>query len=261
MCSANPAGSGAAALVAWGNAWLTGHVGLDEAVDAVEKAAGPQVIAGVPEEPAEVALRRGLGSLRVLGLSGLRLALPVPGDPLGLTGPPALNASAIEAGAAVLADLEDGPTALVPAEDRRGSSYLGVRWDVHEARQGVPDVPSLADADHQLTLAVREATEALLTVDDLTEGRPDPEIMSALASLRDPANDDRGLAPGYPPRAHRVAALAGRLAIVVELARTLDGRALTADQMRRRSAALTTLDRAIRRATVAAHNSAFDPVA
>lgn len=260
MHAANPAGPGAAALVAWGNAWLTGHVGLDEAVDAVEKAAGPQVIAGVPGEEPEVALRRGLGSLRVAGLAGLRLALPVPGDPLGLTGPPTLNATAIEAGAAVRADLGDGPIALVPAADRRGSSYLGVRWELHESRPGVPDVPSLADADHQLTLAVRDATEALLTVDDLSGDRPDPEITSALASLRDAQRDDRGLAPGYPPRAHRVAALAGRLSLVVELARSLDGRSLTADQMRRRAEALTALDRAVRRARVAAHNSAFDPV-
>src|SRR5690242_1909368 len=74
----------ATALVAWGNAWLTGSVGLDEAVDAVEKAAGPQILGG---EPAEVTLRRGLGDLRVGGLTALRLALPEPGDPLGLTGP------------------------------------------------------------------------------------------------------------------------------------------------------------------------------
>ena len=33
-----------AALVAWGNAWLTGHVGLDEAVDAVERLGGPHVV-------------------------------------------------------------------------------------------------------------------------------------------------------------------------------------------------------------------------
>jgi hypothetical protein len=56
-----------------------------------------------------------------------------------------------------------------------------------------------------------------------------------------------------------VAALAGRLSVVVELARRVD-EGLTADQMRRRSEALRLLDRAVRRARVAAHNSAFDPV-
>ena len=254
-------GPGAGALVAWGNAWLAGHVGLDEAVDAVEKVAGPCVLRGVPTQE-EIPLRRGLGELRVEGMTGLRLALPIPGDPLGLTGPPALNTAAIEAGAAVLADLDGRCRGLLPAEDRRGSSYLGVRWTLLEARPGRPGLPSLAEADHQLTLAVREVTEALLGVDDVSGKRPDPEIMQTLAALRESqaGESQDGLAPGYPPRAHRVAALAGRLTVVVELARALDGRNLTADQMRRRADALATLDRAVRRARVAAHNSAFDPV-
>ncbi|TDC69530.1 hypothetical protein E1200_08265 [Actinomadura sp. GC306] len=245
----------ATALVSWGNAWLTGHVGLDEAVDAVEESAGPQILGGAP---AEVTLRRGLGDLRVGGMTALRLALPEPGDPLGLTGPPPLNRAAIEAGAAVVAVLDGRAMGLVPAEDRRGSSYVGVRWTTHDASPGPPDVPSLADADRQLTLAMRDATEALLTVDDFA-GVP-PEIADALVDLRDPERGGHPLAPGYPPRAHRVAALAGRLSLVVELARQMDDRGLGADQMRRRAEALRLLDRAVRRALVAACNSAFDTV-
>jgi hypothetical protein len=245
----------ATALVAWGNAWLTGSVGLDEAVDAVEKAAGPQILGG---EPAEVTLRRGLGDLRVGGLTALRLALPEPGDPLGLTGPAEFNRSAIDAGAAVIVLLGDRAIGLVPEEDLRGSSYVGVRWTTHDASAHPPDVPGLADADRQLTLAMRDATEALLTVDDVS-GVP-PEIADALVDLRDPHRGDHPLAPGYPPRAHRVAALAGRLALVVDLARRMDERGLTADQMHRRGEALRLLDRAVRRARVAACNSAFDPV-
>ncbi|TMQ90096.1 hypothetical protein ETD83_36960 [Actinomadura soli] len=245
----------ATALVAWGNAWLTGHVGLDEAVDAVEKSAGPQILGG---EPAEVTLRRGLGDLRVGGMAALRLALPAPGDPLGLSGPPDLNHAAIDAGAAVVVVLGERAIGLVPSEDLRGSSYVGVRWTTHDASPGAPDVPSLADADRQLTLAMRDATEALLTVDDLA-GAP-PEIPDALAALRDPDRGDHPLAPGYPPRAHRVAALAGRLSLVVDLARQMDDGGLSADQMRRRGEALRLLDGAVRRALVAACNSAFDPV-
>ncbi|MFS2293135.1 MAG: hypothetical protein FWJ90_10600 [Actinomadura sp.] len=245
----------ATALVAWGNAWLTGHVGLDEAVDAVERTAGPQILGG---EPAEVTLRRGLGDLRVGGMTALRLALPRPGDPLGLTGPPALNGAAIEAGAAVVAVLDDRAMGLVPAEDRRGSSYVGVRWTAHDASPGPPDVPSLADADRQLTLAMRDATEVLLTVNDFA-GVP-PEIAEALVDLRDPDRGDHPLAPGYPPRAHRVAALAGRLSLVVDLARRMDDRGLGADQMRRRAEALRLLDGAVRRALVAARTSAFATV-
>jgi hypothetical protein len=264
MHVAQPPLHASGALVAWGNAWLTGHVGLDEAVDAMERASGPGVITGLPDVFEEVPLRRGLGDLRMAGLTELRLALPVPGDPLGLSGPVELNTAAIEAGGAALIDLAGSPAGLVPAEDRRGSSYVGVRWSLFEALPRQPDVPSLPEADHQLSLALREATNALLTVDDVS-GRPPavrPEILDALAMLRTSHHNEPtgGLAPGYPPRAHRVAALAGRLAVVVELARGLDGHNLDAEQMRRRAEALNTLDRAVRRARVAAHNSAFDPV-
>ncbi|MEO3823154.1 hypothetical protein [Actinomadura sp. B10D3] len=245
----------AIALVAWGNAWLTGSVGLDEAVDEIEKSGGPQIVGG---EPAEVTLRRGLGDLRVGGMAALRLALPEPGDLLGLTGPPGFNAAAIEAGAAVVAVLDGRAMGLVPSEDRRGSSYVGVRWTTHDASPVPPDVPSLAEADHRLTRAMRDATEALLTVNDFA-GVP-PEIADALVDLRDPDRGDHPLAPGYPPRAHRVAALAGRLSLVVDLARQMDDRGLSADQMSRRGEALRLLDGAVRRALVAACNSAFDPV-
>jgi hypothetical protein len=248
------------ALVAWGNAWLSGHVGLDEATDAIEQVSGLHVVTGIPGESGEVPLRRGLGSLRVAGMSALKLALPVPGDLLGLTGPPELNTAALEAGGAALVGLAAGPVGLVPAEDRRGSSYVGVRWNVLSARPGVADVPTLPEADHQLSLALRDATDALLMVEDVTDWRP--EMAEALTTVREshrgePAGE---LAPGYPARAHRVAALAGRLSVVVDLARRVESECLTADQMRRRADALRMLDRAVRRARVAAHNSAFDPV-
>ncbi len=245
----------ATALVAWGNAWLTGNAGLDAAVDFLEEGSGPQVLGG---DPAEVTLRRGLGDLRIGGLSAFRLALPVPGDPLGLTGPPEFNRAALEAGAAVVLALPTRAIGLVPVEDRRGSSYTGVRWVMHDASAAQPDVPTLAEADRSLALAMRDATEALLTVDDVA-GIP-PEIADELIDLRDPNRDDHPLAPGYPQRAHRVAALAGRLAVVVDLARRMDARGLDAGQVRRRDEALRSLDAAVRRALVAACNSAFDPV-
>jgi hypothetical protein len=249
-----------AALVAWGNAWLTGHVGLDEAVDAVERLGGPHVVAGVPDQSGEMPLRGGLADLRVAGLSALRLALPAPGDPLGLTGPPEFNAAAIEAEEAVLAAVGDQTFGLIPAEDRRGSSYVGTRWTMHETRSAVADAPLLPEADHQLTLAVREATESLMSVDGTAEWRP--EIAEALDALRESHHHEQvgGLAPGYPARAHRVAALAGRLAVVVDLARGIEGAALSAAQIRRRTDALSDLDRAVRRAQVAACNSVLDPV-
>ncbi|GAA4632805.1 hypothetical protein GCM10023196_067810 [Actinoallomurus vinaceus] len=247
-------------LVAWGNAWLTGHVGLDEAADAVERHGGPHVVVGVPGEDGELPLRRGLGALRVTGLTALRLALPAPGDPLGLTGPPDFNTAAIDAGEAVLAAVGERSLGLIPAEDRRGSSYVGTRWEIHDTRQGTPDTPSLPEADHQLTMVVREATEALLSVDGGQEWRP--EIAEALSALRESHRHEQvgGLAPGYAARAHRVAALASRLAVVVDLARSTENVGLSAAHVQRRAEALRTLDRAVRRARVAACNSVLDPV-
>lgn len=263
-------GDAATALCAWGNAWLAGHVGLDEAVDAVERAAGPQIVGTSPDGPdaaftlpgmaemtGDVPLRRILGELRVEGMTALRLALPVAGDPLGLTGPALFNRAAIEAGCAVVAVLADRAVGLVPHDDLRGSSYAGVRWEPSAATAGRPDVPSLPEADRDLTMAMREATEALLTVNDVA-GVP-PEIADELMNLRSAA-DEPPLAPGYPPRAQRTAARAVHLAVVVRLARRMEARGLDAPQMRRRDEALRLLDRAVRRAVVSACDSVFDPV-
>lgn len=252
-----PALTSSAALVAWGNAWLTGHVGLDEAVDAIEHAGGPQVAVDLPGHAGEITLRRGLGVLRVSGLTGLRLALPVPGDPLGLPGPVSLNAAALEVGEAVLASLPDVPVGLVPAEDRRGSSYVGVRWATHPARPAAPATPALVEADQALSATLRDTTESLLRL-DVACWRP--ELADALAALRESHHREPvgGLAPGYPARAHRVAALAGRLAGVIDLALRDEGGALTAAEAAERRDALRTLDRAVRRAVVAAYNSVVD---
>ncbi|MFC0551961.1 hypothetical protein ACFFHJ_13815 [Planotetraspora thailandica] len=230
-----------ATLVSWGNAWLTGHVGLDEAVDRVERAAGPQVVATGADE---VTLRAFLMDKRIEGLRSLRLALPVPGDPLGLTGPPVFNGAAVDAGEAAIAVLADACVGLVPADDRRGSSYSGVRWSAYEASAAVPGLPSLAEAEQELAGAMRSATEALLGVSGPAQGFP---------ALDAPGDT---LAPGYPGRAHRVGALAARLAAALRVA---DERGLTSGQLAARSEALRELDRAVRRARVAAHHAIVEP--
>ncbi|MBG0827286.1 hypothetical protein HS041_05865 [Planomonospora sp. ID67723] len=226
-----------ATLVCWGNAWLTGQAGLDEAADRAERRAGPQLVAA---DAGDVPLRSFLADLRGEGMTSLRLALPVAGDPLGLTGPPPFNAAAIEAGQAAVAVLPSRCLGLVPVRDRRGSSYAGVRWSVFEASAAVPDVPSLAEAERDLALTMRAATDALLGVEGPAQGH------------RRATADDEGLAPGYPARAHRVAALAARLAAALRVA---DDRGLTSGQVAVRGQALRDLDRAVRRARVAAHHA------
>ncbi|WP_285704816.1 hypothetical protein [Microtetraspora sp. NBRC 16547] len=226
-----------AVLVSWGNAWLGGHVGLDEAVDHVERAGGPQVVA---DGPRESTLRAFLAGLRADGLGSFRLALPIPGDPLGLAGPPTFNISAIEAGQAAIAVLRGRRLGLVPEADRRGSSYSGVRWTVVESADSEPYVPSLAEAEQALTAAMRAATNALVGVAGPGPGTP---------ALKDGGET---LAPGYSGRAHRVGALAARLAMALDLA---GERGLTSGQLAARSEALRELDRAVRRARVAAHHA------
>ncbi|MEV1171192.1 hypothetical protein [Nonomuraea sp. NPDC049784] len=226
-------------LVAWGNAWLAGHVGLDEAADHVEATGGPAVAGDLP-------LRKYLANLRADGLRELRLALPAPGDPLGLSGPAPFNSAAVDAGQAAIAVLDERNLGLVPTPDLRGSSYVGVRLEVHDSGPVRHDLPSLAEAERELSDAMRSATEALSSVEGPAQARP-----SAVG---------RGggeLAPGYPARAHRVATLAARLAGVLPLA---DERGLTSGQIAARTAALRELDRAVRRALVAAHHAIFEPL-
>ncbi len=222
-------------LVAWGNAWLAGHVGLDEAADRIEQVAGPVVVDGVP-------LRSSLADMRLKGLGELRLALPAPGDPLGLSGPPPFNAAAIDAGEAAIAVLPQGNLGLVPFPDVRGSSYSGVGFAVHQAGPARADLPSVREAERELAAVMRAATEALDGV-----GGPGGAWPSRLP--------DGELAPGYPARAHRLQALAARLAAALRLA---GRRGLTAGELAARDVALRELDRAVRRAQVACHHGILE---
>jgi hypothetical protein len=242
-----------APLVAWGNAWLSGHVGLDDAVDAVERRSGPNLIGTVlPGDlpfDSGVPLRTALFRLGGMGLSVFRLALPAQGDPLGLVGPKELNQAALLAQEGVLVRLADRQVGLVPTEDRRGSSYVGVSWTPYPANDALPQVPDLAEAEQQLKLTLLEVARTLEGVDDIAGFAPGVhDRLGALGEREAPP-----LAVGYPPRAHRVAAQAARLARVVELAEPASGRGLTAQQAQARAQALRRLDMAVRRAQVAAH--------
>ncbi|MDA8369659.1 MAG: hypothetical protein M0026_07290 [Nocardiopsaceae bacterium] len=247
-----------AQLVAWGNAWLSGQAALDDAVDAVERRTGPHVIGTVTGDlpfATGTPLRSALARLRSHGATAFRLCLPVPGDPLGLVGAKELNTAAIDAREAVLVRLAGRQIGLVPHEDRRGSSYVGVAWTPYPANDTDPEPVGLAEAEHRLLLAIQESAALFGTVDDISDWGP--EVTRALADLRDPDRaPTEGLAPGHPQRAHRLAAQADRLAVVVRLAESGTGRGLTSRQAEARHEALRTLDSAIRRARVAAYGAA-----
>lgn len=243
-------------LTAWGNALLAGFVPPDDAVNAIVGEDAMHRVVGLPGESAPVGLSLALGRLRTLGVTGLRVALPAPGHPLGLSGPPEFNARALEAEEAVVCS--GAAWGLVPEVVGSGPAGEGraeVVWHCLPVREAPPaDVPSLSEAERELTDALREATEVLTRLDVAGSG---PVAEAAIDAYRARALREREvLAPGYPPRAVRVLELAQRMGALVELAGAKGhGGAVSASEMAARAGALRPVERTARRALVAAYNS------
>ncbi|MYY87242.1 MULTISPECIES: hypothetical protein [unclassified Streptomyces] len=243
-------------LAAWGNALLAGLVSPDDAVLAMVGDDAVHRVEGLPGESGPVGLTLAMGRLRSLGVTGLRVALPAPGHPLGLSGPPEFNARALEAEEAVVGF--GAPYGLVPEVYEAGPDgdvHVEVVWHCLPVREAPPaDVPSLGEAERELAEALREATEVLSRLDVAGSG---PVAEAALNAYR--ARAERGrelLAPGYPPRAVRVLELAQRVGLLISLAyENGHGGAVSASEMAARGQALRPVERTARRAQVAAFNS------
>ncbi|MFI2639427.1 hypothetical protein [Streptomyces sp. NPDC018610] len=246
-------------LAAWGNAVIAGLVAPDDAVLAVVGDDAVHRVVGLPGEAGPVGLTLALGRLRALGAGALRVALPAPGHPLGLSGPPEFNARALEAEEAVIC--HGAALGLVPEVSEagpRGDVHVEVVWHVLPVREAPPaDVPSLGEAERELAEALREATQVLARLDVAGSG---PLAEAAIDAYR--ARAERGrevLAPGYPPRAVRVLELAQRVGLLVSLAyENGHGGAVSAAEMAARGAALRPVERTARRAQVAAYNSVVE---
>ncbi|WP_267241451.1 hypothetical protein [Streptomyces sp. PR69] len=244
-------------LAAWGNALLAGLVSPDEAALAVVGDDAVHRVEGLPGEAAQVGLTLALGRLRGLGVTGYRVALPAPGHPLGLSGPPEFNARALQAGEAVVA--VGAAYGLVPEvyeAGPEGDVHVEVVWHCLPAREAPPaDVPSLGEAERELVEALREATEVLTRLDVAASG---PVAEAAVDAYRARAARGPGetLAPGYPPRAARVLELAQRIGLLISVAyENGHGGAVSASEMAARVAALRPVERVARRAQVAAYNA------
>ncbi|MGW4869388.1 hypothetical protein [Streptomyces chartreusis] len=243
-------------LAAWGNALLAGLVSPDDAVHEIVAGDAVHRVEGLPGESAPVGLTLGLGRLRTLGVSGLRVALPAPGHPLGLSGPPEFNARAMDAEEAVIC--HGAAFGLVPEVYEAGPDgdvHVEVVWRVLPVREAPPaDVPTLGEAERELAEGLREATEVLARLDVAGSG---PVAEAAIDAYR--ARAERGrevLAPGYPPRAVRVLELAQRVGLLVSLARENGhGGAVSSAEMGARTEALRPVERVARRAQVAAYNA------
>ncbi|MFC8920768.1 hypothetical protein ACFT5C_34065 [Streptomyces sp. NPDC057116] len=250
-------------LAAWGNALLAGLVSPDEAVLAIVGDDAVHRVEGLPGEEGQVGLTLALGRLRALGVTGWRVALPAPGHPLGLSGPPEFNARALQAEEAVVG--YGAGFGLVPevyeAGPGAGDLHVEVVWHCLPVREAPPaDVPSLGEAERELAEALREATVVLTRLDVAASG---PVAEAALDAYRARAEAGREvLAPGYPPRAVRVLELAQRVGLLVSLAYapaygtgSAHGGAVSASEMAARAEALRPVERVARRAQVAAFNA------
>ncbi len=254
----SPLAARCARLVAWGNAVLAGRVSPDAAAEQVAAgASGDRVdrLPGGDDQTLTVALAR----LSARGAPGLRLVLPTPGDPLGRPGPSLVLEAALACGAAAVLLGVDEPVALVPSSAGDGA----VRWTAYPVEDDADGVdrpgaglPSLAEADRDLAVALREATELLVQLD---VARFEPAAADALEALREGGYDGDGLAPGYPDRAFGVLVRARRLAAIVTVASSFDGAAVTAAEASLRREALLPLARAARYAQMAAHNAVLEP--
>ncbi|MGW7521776.1 hypothetical protein ACWGJ2_40050, partial [Streptomyces sp. NPDC054796] len=250
-------------MAAWGNALFAGLVSPDEAAERIVADDVVHRVAGLPGEAegAAVGLTLALGRLRSLGATGLRVALPAPGHPLGLSGPPEFNARALESGEAVVASgVALGLVPEVYEAGPEGDVHVEVTWHCLPVREAPPaDVPSLGEAERELAEAMRDATEVLTRLDVAGSG---PVANAALDAYRARMEAGRRLlAPGYPPRAVRVLELGQRVRALVSIAygEGGDGRehggAVSASEIAARTEALRPVERTARRAQVAAYNA------
>jgi len=232
-----------ALLATWLDAVRVGRAGPDDLADAVRGGDPRHLVVGLPvrqsvgqsaQVEAETVLD--LHELPSAVLGPASLALPAPGDPVGLGGPPEFNFAAIEAGEAVVV----GAVGLVPEVDART-----VVWQAYPASP-VPWVDERESAIELRTTLV-EVTQSLV---DLDVASWQPEIPDLLLNLRNrPALP---LPPGTDARRVETVERATLCLEIVDLARTGDGGAVTAYEMERRHAALADLGRAARRALVGA---------
>lgn len=218
-----------ALLCSWLEAVRTGRAGPDD-LEATVRGSDPRhLVAGVPDAVELHELPRALSAPP-------RLALPVPGDPVGLGGPPELNLAALEAGEAVVV----GDVGLVPELDART-----VVW---RARPAAP-APYLDE--RETAIALRESLAVVTRrLVDLDVASWQPEVPDLLMDLH--RRPRLPLPPGLEPRRVETVERAVLCLEIVRLARDGDGGAVSSHEMTQRRDALADLDRAARRALVGA---------
>ncbi len=248
-------------LAAWARAWLAGTAAFDDVLSAVTIAADAPALAmalpaGSPGPGGSgVGGVRDAGQISALGQvliawrqahADVRLVLPVPGDTRGVPGPAAFRLAALDAGQAVVGS---GAVGVVPVvvDHSPSSAPPTLTWRRFEIEQPVMDDIDLADAQYELTEAIRECASALarLTRDPAEGGTA---LNSELIAARR-AGERINLPPSFAPKAVALVAQAERMAAVLALAGV--GSSPEPDG---RTDALAPLVLAVRRARLAGYN-------
>lgn len=226
-----------ALMATWFNAWVAGNVPVDDAIAAVLADDAAHDVIGLA--PDSVPLSAAWLTLRGRGARWASLALPAPGDPLGLAGTVPFNKAALDAGQAVV--FGDITAGFVPTAVGRG-----VFWQSYDANSPT----TLASVQEAERLLREQLLRTGREVADLDVAKWRPEVAEALADVRQLS--DGVLPPGYGQRAQRVAALAVRCLRIADLGLEDDGAALTAGAANSRQRSLRELHGAARTAVVAA---------
>ncbi|SHM50565.1 hypothetical protein [Cryptosporangium aurantiacum] len=253
-----PPGQRSATLAAWVRSWRAGLASFDELLD--EVTGGEEHLVRHPDGTEE-SLAAALTASPRVSPDAVRVVLPAAGDPRGLPGPGAFSSAALVVGEGVVL----GATGLVPEEDTSSpvlpdpaDRWAGTRWLAYPLPETpVPVEPlTLAEADHDLTMALTETIGALRQLD---VARLPPGLARGLAALRGEDGAGPALPVGYGPRARRLSARATTIAGVLALASAdASGAAVNAYETSARDAALRPLATAARRARAAAVNSPLE---
>ncbi len=236
-------------LAAWANAFFAGSVSLDQAVDAVVGDDCPHSVVGLPDTAGAAPLHEALVTWRRAG-GAVRVVLPVPGDVRGLPGPQPFRAAALEAGEAV----HGAGLGLVPevVDHAPSSAPPCVRWTAFAVQPAPSESDSVADAQYELGLAIRESAQALIAAE--VSGQRGA-IAEQLADARR-ASEHLNLPPNFPPRAVSLLAQAQRLQAALDVASQDPlGGAVDRVGVMARGAALRPLADAVRRAQIVAFNA------
>jgi hypothetical protein len=240
-------------LAAWTAAWLAGHAASDEVLRATVGGDAPHLVGGLGDFDSElVPLSQVLVAWRRAG-GAVRLVLPVAGDVRGLPGPAQFRSAALEAGEAVCGTA----LGIVPSviEHAPSSAPPTVLWQAFDCTPAPPDFIAVADAQYELTTAIRESASALSAAD--VAGWID-DIADALHDARR-AGEQLNLPPGFPPQAVALIAQAERLQAVLDLAaQDPTGGAIDRTGISARREALRPLATAVRRARLAGYNALAD---